>query len=262
MADENTVEGSGEEAPLDQQAGAAGAEDSQADGSGDGSGGTPAQDAKVLAKRLNDLQAQLSRTQSEKDKALSRAERLENDVLSKLAEARGPSADDQREQRRAQQEAIASLKKRYDDGEMNGEEFIELLEGVRRDAEAGAEAKVKPEIEELRKLATALGARVADYDPEYQRFKGQITELAEKTGMDPVKDRDILLRVARAVGPKVDNPPRAPIPASTRTPVVTPGGVEGAVTSETIAAISGLPGIGGALKPEEIAALKKKWSKS
>ena len=261
MADDEGDLGSGLDAPQGADgSGGTGAGDPSAgqSGSGGGAAGTHGDaDVAKLNKRVEDLAKQLNRERSEKDKAHARLQKLQDDTLSKLADAASPKRDENAEAL----ERRAALAKRYDAGELSGDELISLVENGMSVAEERAMRKATEEMKRRDEQINSLVSQIQELNPKYAAHREKVAELQEsfkERGIDLSRDQALAVaeEIARASGP--GQPGRPPLPGN-GDGVVHGAGDDG-VPAQTFAQMEALTGI--KLGPEQRKALERKWAKA
>ena len=228
------------------QPAAAGSSTGEPSAASDGNGGN-----EKLEKRLSDLQNQLSKMQSERDR-LSGAV----DLLSKqqTTTPQGPSEAELKAQR-------AALEAQIDEG-LDGKTLLGLLDSYMVQAQEGAASLTKKEITELREALNGVTGRLGDYDPEWRKAEPIIEQLGLREKLGESTDRATLIRVANilseAKGP--DQPASAAIPGGTGGQAVT--GPSDGMSDADVEQVCKASGLNYKLLTRaNIDELKKKWSK-
>ncbi|MFZ4396799.1 MAG: hypothetical protein ACOYOU_14385 [Kiritimatiellia bacterium] len=195
----------------------------------DGGGADPAgkddtAEAK-LARQVREKDAFIAKLQSERDKARNEAERTKSAdeklaaAMERLAEATGGArakdgsdADASARVNALIEDVAAAMR----EDEVKGtRKLVELMSGYAADVErksSGELAKAKQE------LLDAFGAKeaelremIAERDPEYVSAKDRVAQLAEELGIDPKRERSLLLKLVKREM-KTSHPGREELP--------------------------------------------------
>jgi len=198
-------------------------------------------------KRLNDLYDKANR---DRDVLGGKIEKLV-ETLQTTAQSTA-SVKSRAEMDRARED----LKKRYDAGELGGDELFGLLDGLAGDLTTQQEAKAKALADELAALKTTLNTRLADLDPEYQAHKDKVAVYIEKYGMS----REAAIKLAKDTAAPLN--PSAPALAGSGQQGMSSGEGTGTMTDSQFAQVCQLAGV----DPSKITPAKKqnliqKWSK-
>lgn len=249
MADDITGDGSGVDASVAGTGASDGASPAGADQGGADSG------AQVSAEELAKLHKRLDDTRSQYDKKLSELTSMNEKLVEALTTSRG--VDTQREQE-AVQKARADLQKRFDDGELTGEQFLGLLDGIAEDAETRLSSKYDEKLTALEKreqeLQALIDQRTAELDPAYVSRKEQVDKIQQELGVD----RAVAMKIA-AKYEQPAQPARPAIPGATGTGVVATQAESPVMDSGDFAELSKIIGV--EITPEAQKELNQKWSK-
>ena len=198
-------------------------------------------------KRLNDLYDKANR---DRDVLGGKIEKLV-ETLQSTAQSTA-SVKSRAEMDRARED----LKKRYDAGELGGDELFGLLDGLAGDLTTQQEAKAKALADELAALKTTLNTRLADLDPEYQAHKDKVAVYIEKYGMS----REAAIKLAKDTA--APSNPAAPALAGSVQQGMPSGEGTGTMTDGQFAQVCGLAGVDPTkITPKQRTDLIKKWSK-
>lgn len=164
-------------------------------------------------KGLSEKDETINRLKSERDKASAKAE--DNDALRALIDKMSAPAATETPQR-----DLAKIKEHWqqkleEEGNPALWDLIAAIESE-KDVEIKAmlaerDEKVAQQLQELKQLSDAR-------DPSFLPYREKVTELAEEMGLDPVKDRDVLVKVAKKLGP--EQPPTPERPGGMQTPAL------------------------------------------
>ena len=233
--------------PTTGQPAAAGTSKGEPSDAGKGIGGND----EKWEKRFGDLQGQLSRMQSEKDKLSGALEQLTKQSMN--AAPKGPTEDELRREREA---FIASL-----DENLDGKTIVELLDKAVLQGASLAEQKLQAKIQQVEESLSGVTARLGDYDPEWRKAAPIVEEFGLREKLGSNADRDTLIKVANilsaAKGPA--QPADAVIPGSTGGQAVVGQG-EGVTDADVQNTCRQLGLDYKKLTPANIAELKRKWS--
>ena len=199
-------------------------------------------------KGVQDLLGQVNETRSKADKAASKNEQLTQmvDKLTNAVSGKQTVDDDA-----AAQKQIEDLAKRFEDGEVTGQEQVELLMNIQRQAETKAEAKVEAGLKELREQMKQSDARLADLDPAYRDNQKDVDAIQEKFGVN----RDQAIKINAELNPGPAQPARSPIPGSTGTGMAVGGNGDG-VDPAMAKMVAGLAGAATGRLPTDAQVLK------
>ena len=175
MPEEEKVDGSPDNGPIDNGADPS----SDLSSNGDQGAGKGWEDAVAKQdKRINDLRSQY-------DKRLDEAAAREAKLLAMLES--GVSAKDNAANQQRVEEAKADLIKKYDEGELTGEQFYRLLEGIAEDARESAlsdiSEKLTAEQQERKALQEKLAALESNTDPAYVANREKVDAAMQKYGV-------------------------------------------------------------------------------
>lgn len=214
----------------------------------------PAASAEELAKlkesyqkQIDDLNKIHSKTQSEKDKAIARIQKLEDDLLVNVAKAATPQP---RAKTSAEMDAeIREIAKEYagmEDGGVEAmlREIVAYRQGVETDLNGKLEKRFKERDELQRQQIESLQAAIKDVDPAYLANKDVVSEIQEHLG-DTEVSREVLLNMAKYVKTKIpEQPARPPVPGTAGSGVVSSHDESGAMSGDMKELLESRPGIG------------------
>lgn len=250
MPDEDKVDGSLGNEPIDKTGASTDGDLSEGDQGADK--GKAQEDAIAKTnKRIDDMRSQYDRRL---DEAAQREAKLLA-VIESGAQAKSTQADQQ-----AAQEAKADLIRQYDEGEITGERFYALLEGIAQDARDAALAETGEKLtaaeQERKELREKLAALETNTDPAYVANKAKVDEVVQKYGVT----RDVAMKIVADMKP---SQPARPDVAGGLGGIGVTGGDDGAGDSRVNGIVAGLAAHVTGRKPTE-AAMKKhnqKWGK-
>jgi len=223
---------------------------------GAASGALSAEDAATINKRISDLRSASDRDRDQFKAALAKAEERESKLMEMLSNG---GKGGEREADAAVEQARKDLAKRYDDGELTGDQLIGLLDGVAREAREGALAEANGKLtaaeQERKEIREAFEAMRNDLDPAYTSQKEKVDEAVEKYGVS----RAQAMKIVADRGPS--QPPRPAASGSLGTSVV--GSDASGGDARMTALIAGLVKATGGRAPTEAEMRKhqEKWSK-
>lgn len=189
--------------------GGGGEPDASSSTGGTNAGGKPdtvGADVAKLNERISNLLEQVSKTQSEKDKAFARLEQLEKNQKELADKTQTQS------QRESYEAAKRKIIERVNQG-WDGETAVELLERAIIDAERGAISKVDPKINALEAQLAEMKQLLASQHPERMKYRDRIDELRKEL---PNFDDDHLLTLAKREAMKAKRSAE-PAPGTTAT---------------------------------------------
>lgn len=147
----------------------------------------PVVDVNKLQERVDGLLQNISKMQSERDKATAKLELLEKQHQ---AFSDKTLNDSQKANYANQRKALIDKINQGWDGEV----AVDLFERVLADAEQGAVSKLNPAISEMKAELAELKKALKDSNPEKAKYADKIAELrAELPGMDD----EVLLKIAK-----------------------------------------------------------------
>jgi len=250
MPDEERVDGSLGNGPID---GTGASTDGDLSNGDQGAEKGKAQDDATakINKRIDDMRSQYDRRL---DEAAQREARLLA-VIEGGATAKSADAD-----QHAARQAKADLIKQYDDGEITGEQFYSLLEGIAQDARESALSEVSGKLtadeNERKEMREKLAALESNSDPAYVANKAKVDEAVQKYGVT----REQAMKIV--ADSKPTHPARPDMAGGLGGTGVT-GGDDGAGDPRVNSIVAGLAAHVTGKKPTE-AAMKKhnqKWGK-
>jgi len=222
----------------------------------EGETGQQTTEAQNEAKRIADLQEQLSKFQSRADKLESENRRLNDTVLSKLTEAataRQQPVEAKPSSTELQAQYDAMLKKIDDEG---APAIADYMRRVTEESEAHYAKRLEEGIAKLEdKYAEkfqSVTKTIRDRDPEYLARKEDIHKLAEELDMDPDTDRDILIKFHKKMRPTPTQPGRPQVPAYSQGAAAGVPDIPAELTPEEREGLESVPGVG-KLTPQEAA---------
>jgi len=153
-----------------------------------------------LASQLGDLKQQTQK---------------QDEILAKLAEAEAARSNpnpSEKDVEREYEKVSARLKRALE--EQDSDFLMSFYQNAMTDTEKRASQKFAAELQKRDEQLEHLSSRLMDFDPEFVQNRSTITQLAEQTGLDPVKDRKYLMAFAKVLPRKTEQPPKPPIPGS------------------------------------------------
>ena len=169
-------------------------------------------------KGLHEKDETIGRLKNEKGEVLAENKRLQEQVLSKLAEAvasQKPSDKVVKSDAEIQAE-LQKLATRIDDE--GGKAIIDVLTSYGHDMEDSISRRTAKQTEELQKLIGTLQKQVEEQNPEYLAHREVIVELEKKF---PQVGRSTLVEIAKLIQPSVEQPARPPVVGTTRSEITT-----------------------------------------
>lgn len=136
--------------------------------------------------------------------------------------------------------------------ERGGEGVIEILERTLSETDSVYEQKLAAISKSYDEKIDTIQRSLQDRDPDYVQYRDKIAELAEDSGLDAVKDRGALLKMAKKFYGSTDG--RPPIPGNSATPTMGRAS-NNATLSEAQLAVLQSSEIIGKLTPAEAAKL-------
>jgi hypothetical protein len=185
-------------------------------------GGTAAEtlDAKT-ARRLAEKDAYIAKLQSERDRALNEGTRnsqlLEQLIKGQQAPAKDGGSQNDSAAADARVEALVEeMAAAFREDESKGSrKSLELMNSYAMDVERRAKESLDLTKKELAELVATEVAKLRetleDRDPEYVQLADTVKGLTEELGLDPKKDRALLLKLARREA-KPSRPDRHELP--------------------------------------------------
>lgn len=203
MTTEDTVLGSAEGSPQNQTEGATGADDPSVAGSGqEAKEAMSPEEAEKLRKRVTDLERMRSEEQSEKDKAIKRAEQLQAEVLGKLVDVQTAQLNKAEDPGKAMAELRKLAESAVNDGNVDG--LIGMFQQVVKANDAYVDKKDAARQQAVDELKKELAAQIAEVktavanaSPEYLAYKKEVDELMEMG----VSDRATAIAIAKKLNP-------------------------------------------------------------
>ena len=223
-----------------------------------GAGAADAGGAQVDVSPMSDWQKKADKRFNDQRDQANRDRDAANAKFEKLLEAFNATAKSTASVKSTEEmnRARADVMKRYDAGELGGEEFFNLLDGLAGDITAQQEAKLRAQAEELASLKTTVTTRFADLDPEYQAHKDKVAVYVEKYGMS----HESAIKLAKDTA--APSNPAAPALAGSGQQGMPSGEGTGTMTDGQFAQVCGLAGVDPTkITPKQRTDLIKKWSK-